>query len=92
MAKPGVDPAPGARRLNLPAPAVVAYCSIPFFQLVAATGVHWANTPDGAYLTWCNYAVDNGASERELGVRFRPVEGSVRDTVAWLTSAGQLRT
>lgn len=83
--------AAGVRRLNLASPAVVGYCSIPFFQLVAAAGVHWANTPDGAYLTWCDHPVDNAASERDLGVSFRPVEESVRDTVAWLKQAGHLR-
>ena len=83
--------AAGVRRLNLSSPALAAYCSIPLFQLIAAAGVHWANTPDGAYLSWCNHPVDNGASERELGARFRPAEESVRDTVAWLKKAGHLR-
>lgn len=83
--------AAGVRRLNLPSPALMAYCSIPMFQLIAAAGVHWAHTPDGAYLVWCDHPVDNGASERELGATFRPAEESVRDTVAWLKQAGHLR-
>lgn len=83
--------AAGARRVNLPVPPLVAYTSIPFFWLVAALGIRWANSPDGAYVTWRDHPVDNSVSERELGATFRPVEESVHDTVAWLKSAGHLR-
>lgn len=83
--------AAGVRRTNLPVPPLVAIMGLPLFALVGALGVHWANSPDGAYLTWRDHPVDNGASERELGVSFRPVEDSVRDTVAWLKAAGHLR-
>jgi len=83
--------AAGVRRLNVALPPAVAVSAVPFFQLLAAAGVHWANSPDGAYLTWRDHPVDNSVSERELGVTFRPVAESVRDTVAWLKSAGHLR-
>jgi dihydroflavonol-4-reductase len=82
--------AAGVRRLNLPVPPLVAITGLPIFALVGVLGIRWANSPDGAYLTWRDHPVDNGAAERELGVRFRPAEESVRDTVAWLKAAGHL--
>ena len=86
-----VSRAAGHSRLNLAAPPIVAAANIPFLWLVARMGIHWAASPDGAWITWRDNGVDNGASERELGVRFRPAEESVRDTVAWLKAAGRLR-
>lgn len=84
--------AAGVRRLNLPVPPLVAITGLPLFALVGALGIRWANSPDGAYLTWRDHPVDNAVSERELGVRFRPAEDSVRDTVAWLKATGHLNS
>ena len=83
--------AAGVPRLNLPVPPLVAALSIPFFWLVAMAGIHWSSSPDGAYYTWRDHDADNSVTERSLGVRFRPAEESIRDTVAWLKAAGHLR-
>jgi dihydroflavonol-4-reductase len=83
--------AAGVRRVTIPLPTLMVISAVPFFQLLAAAGAHLPSSAEGAYLTWRDHPVDNGASERELGVTFRPVEESVRDTVAWLKAAGHLR-
>ncbi|MDH4093908.1 MAG: NAD-dependent epimerase/dehydratase family protein [Betaproteobacteria bacterium] len=83
--------AAGVSRLNLPAPPWVAAANVPFLWLVARLGIHWSSSPDGAYYTSRDHAVDNSVTERELGVTFRLVEDAVRDTVDWLKSAGHLR-
>jgi dihydroflavonol-4-reductase len=83
--------AAGVRRVNIALPTPMVLSAVPVFRLLAAAGAHLPNSAEGAYLTWRDHPVDNGASERELGVRFRPVEDSVRDTVAWLGAAGHLR-
>lgn len=83
--------AAGVRRPNFPAPPIVAALNIPLFWLIARAGIHWAASPDGAWLTWRDNGTDNGVTERELGVTFRPAEDSIRDTVAWLKAAGHLR-
>jgi len=83
--------AAGVRRLNLPLPTLLVMANLPFFQLLGAAGLHWANSAEGAYITWRDNRADNGVSERELGVNFRPVQDTVRDTVTWLKAAGQLR-
>jgi hypothetical protein len=64
--------------------------AIPLFWLIARAGVHWANSPDGAWVTWRDNGVDVSATERELGVAFRPAGEAIRDTVAWLKAAGHL--
>lgn len=83
--------AAGVSRLNLPAPPIVALANLPVFWLVARAGIHWAASPDGAWLTWRDNGTDNSVTERELGATFRPAEESIRDTVAWLKAAGHLR-
>lgn len=83
--------AAGVSRPNLPVPPWFAWLNIPFFWLVAMAGVHWSTSPDGAYYTSRDYGADNGATERALGVAFRPAEESIRDTVAWLKAAGHLK-
>jgi len=83
--------AAGVKRLNLPAPASMVVTAIPFFWLVARAGVHWADTPDGAWLTWRDNDTDDSGTRRELGVTFRPAQESIRDTVAWLKAAGHLK-
>lgn len=83
--------AAGVRRVNIPLPTPMVISAAPVFQLLAAAGAHLPNSAEGAYLTWRDHPVDNGASEHELGVSFRPVEESVRDTVAWLKAAGHLK-
>lgn len=65
--------------------------TLPLFKAIAALGIHWANSPDGAYIAWRDNHPDNTVAVRELGVRFRSVEEAVRDTVVWLGSAGHLR-
>jgi dihydroflavonol-4-reductase len=84
--------AAGVRRVNIPLPSPLVMMNLPFFRLVELLGIHWSASADGAYVTWRDNRVDNGVSERELGVAFRPVEDAVRDTVAWLKTAGHLRS
>lgn len=83
--------AAGVSRVNIPLPMPLVMMNLPFFHLLAAARIHWASSAEGAYIAWRDNRPDNGASERELGVAFRPVEESVRDTVAWLKAAGHLR-
>jgi len=83
--------AAGVSRVNIALPPPIVMMNVPFFQLLAAMGIHWANSAEGAYIVWRDNRSDNSASTRELGVSFRPLEESVRDTVAWLQAAGHLR-
>lgn len=83
--------AAGVRRVNIPLPTPMVISAAPLFQLLALAGLHLPNSAEGAYLTWCDHPVDNGAAERELGVSFRPAEESVRDTVTWLKASGRLK-
>ncbi|HEU0306044.1 MAG TPA: NAD-dependent epimerase/dehydratase family protein [Lysobacter sp.] len=82
--------AAGVARLNLPVPPLLAITGLPLFWLVALAGVHWSTSPDGAWLTWRDNGVDNDATTRALGVRFRPAEDAIRDTVTWLKATGRL--
>lgn len=83
--------AAGVRRANLPAPWFVVLANLPFLWLMSVIAPDVGLSADGAYITTRDSRADNSVTERELGVSFRPAEDSIRDTVAWLKSAGHLR-
>jgi nucleoside-diphosphate-sugar epimerase len=81
----------GVRRANIVLPDCMMMLNMPFFIWAELLGLRLpAGTSDGVWLLLCNQQVDNSVSERELGVTFRPLTESVRDTVAWLKAEGQL--
>jgi hypothetical protein len=79
------------RRANFPAPWFVVLANLPFLWLMSVIAPGAGMNVDGAYITTRDSRADNSVTERELGVSFRPAEDSIRDTVAWLKSAGHLR-
>jgi nucleoside-diphosphate-sugar epimerase len=83
--------AAGVRRANLAAPWFVVLANMPFLWLMSVIAPGSGMSVDGPYITTRDSRADNSPSEHELGVTFRPTEDSVRDTVAWLKSAGHLR-
>lgn len=82
--------AAGVKRLNLASPASSLRGLLPLLWATERLGLALPVTRDGAWLTICDHQVDSSVSERELGVRFRPVAEAVRDTVAWLQARGLL--
>jgi len=84
--------AAGVRRANLPSPPLVALANLPFLWLMSLLAPGAGMSIDGAYIASRDNGASNDASERELGVTFRPAEESIGDTVAWLKAAGHLRT
>jgi nucleoside-diphosphate-sugar epimerase len=83
--------AAGVRRANLAAPWFVVLANLPFLWLMSVIAPGAGMSVDGPYITTRDSREDNSPSERELGVKFRPAEDSVRDTVAWLKAAGHLK-
>ena len=82
--------AAGMARLNLPSPTPLAILTgFPVYWLLETLGVPLVPT-EGLYFLWCDCPVDNGATERELGVGFRPSRDAIRDMMAWLMEAGHL--
>jgi len=81
----------GVRRPRVPIPSIAGYGVgraaavaqrlVPF-RLPIDQGTTW--------LMYCDCRTDNSRAERELGIRFRPVEESVRDQVRWQKAAGRL--
>jgi len=81
----------GRKPLELPlSPAILRQAARLCDRIGPRLGLELPLTVEGiAYAThWV--PMDNGAVERELGFRFRPVRDSLRDTIRWLHEAGHL--
>ena len=65
--------------------------ALPVLQLGYATG--WSVLPhavEGSRLIASDTRVDYSATVDELGIRGRPLEESMRDTVRWLAETGHI--
>jgi dihydroflavonol-4-reductase len=78
------------RRLSLPLPNAVVLGSVPMFRALEALGVPIPASSDGSFVAGNDVRADNAVSERELGIRFRPLEDTLREMVAWLRAGGHL--
>ena len=78
---------------RLPAVRLPLMAALPVLQVGYTTG--WSFLPhtlEGARLVASDTRVDYSATVDELGIRGRPLEESVRDTVRWLAEAGHIST
>jgi nucleoside-diphosphate-sugar epimerase len=78
---------------RLPAMRIPLQAALPLLQLGYNTG--WSFLPhavEGSRLIAANTNVDYAATVDELGVRGRPLEETMRDTVRWLAEAGHITT
>lgn len=76
---------------RLPAVRVPLGAALPVLQLGYATG--WSLLPhavEGSRLIAADTRVDHSATVDELGIRGRPLEESMRDTVRWLAEVGHI--
>jgi nucleoside-diphosphate-sugar epimerase len=88
-----VGAAIGRRRphVSLPAWAVpAATAPIEAFQRVLPERWRYPADREGAELAARDTRFDTSAAEQDLGVHARPLEESLRDTLAWLVAAGHL--
>lgn len=60
-------------------------------QLKKIVPVDFPLTEEVAYLVTCWTPVSSTKAESELGLTFRPVEQTLRDTIAWMYRAGYLK-
>lgn len=82
----------GVRRLNIPLPSALVRASIPMFRLLEALHLPTLATSDASFVAANDVRADDSVSERELGMRFRPLEDSLREMVAWLGATGRIPT
>jgi dihydroflavonol-4-reductase len=78
---------------RLPAIRMPLKVALPVLQLGYNTG--WSFLPhavEGARLIATDTRVDYSATVDDLGIRGRPLEESMRDTVRWLADAGHITT
>lgn len=53
-------------------------------------GIHTGVSSEAAWVSSRRARADNGPTERELGVIFRPVAATIEDQVRWMEQIGRL--